>query len=1259
MVLTLVEHHNSDDVMAAGCTGIMPGNDNDPADQQPTDRRQRRTKNSKATQLRVSDSVEFVQINLQHNKAASALLCKQMAEMQCSVILIQEPWINKNKILGLNSKGSTHFWDSRQEHPRTCVITKGLEAYCLPQFSSRDQTAVCIKYNNAKKEQSVMVASVYMPMEFTLPSGEMEQLIQYCNDKNIPLILGCDTNAHHFWWGSNECNNRGYILSEYLASTNLEVVNQGCEPTFSVGNKQTVIDVTLASRPMIQEICNWKVNPEDTFSDHRKIQFTLKQDKRPSIRRRNIKQTNWDVYERELNAQVGLWFGRVETPADIEQELTKVNSAIIKSFEKACPARRSGGRYKVPWWSHELRTLRQKANKAFHVAYKTGQSKDWENHRAARRAFKKALRCSKRQSWINFCTQTEGIHESARLYKILGHSPVGKLGMLRLPDGQWTTNLEEAYNHLLETHFPGCKKVNDEPSKPTPRWAPSFNRQEVQCIITEDRIKWAFGTMAPFKTPGQDGVYPILLQKGLQYILRPVCSIYRASLSLGYIPKIWRETRVTFVPKPGKIDYTNAKAFRPISLTSFLLKGMEKLVDRHLRDGPLTEIPIHPRQHAFQAGKSTESALHHLVGRLERALAAEQYALGVFFDIQGAFDNISSGAVRQALHDRKVIFAVRNWIGAVIEQRTVFVRVGQTLLQVITQCGLPQGGGLSPTLWSLVADSLLKWLTKQGVFAQGFADDGVIVIVGKVLNTICEIMQRILRGVEKWCTDRELSVNPGKTETMLFTRKYKPDALGTILFYGKELELTTQVKYLGVIIDPKLNWRLHVEAKCDKALISIHQLRRSVGKTWGISPKIAQWIYTAIIRPTITYAAVVWWSRVDKKVACNKLNHIQRLACLYITGAVRTTPTLALEIIVGLRPLDIHIKQEAMLSCYRMRINGQWTQTYCGHTGIINSLTTYAPLSQMRSDKTLPQYIFDKNYIVSIPSKEDWSNREVEIPDDIICFTDGSRHRGLGKSGASVYNQTTNQEQVLPLGKYSTVFQAEVYAILACVNSLHSEYDASIAICSDSQAALMALDSAKITSKLVVETVMRLKQLSLFNSVRLLWVPGHFGVTGNESADRLAKQATCEEFIGPEPRIGITMMAVRTEVRAWADRVHHKLWQSADGCRQAKMFIHGPDKQLSRFALGLKRKQLRVLAGLLTGHIALNRHLTVMKIRTDPLCPACGEEEETSYHLLGKCAAYMLARYSILGAYLMEPEELGKVSLTTLLRFVKATKRIL
>jgi len=51
----------------------------------------------------------------------------------------------------------------------------------------------------------------------------------------------------------------------------------------------------------------------------------------------------------------------------------------------------------------------------------------------------------------------------------------------------------------------------------------------------------------------------------------------------------------------------------------------------------------------------------------------------VFFDIHGAFNNISAISDTQALTEQKVIFAVRNWIFAVIQQRTIFIRVGQTL----------------------------------------------------------------------------------------------------------------------------------------------------------------------------------------------------------------------------------------------------------------------------------------------------------------------------------------------------------------------------------------------------------------------------------------------------------------------------------------------------------------------------------------------------------------------------------------------------
>ena len=89
-------------------------------------------------------------------------------------------------------------------------------------------------------------------------------------------------------------------------------------------------------------------------------------------------------------------------------------------------------------------------------------------------------------------------------------------------------------------------------------------------------------------------------------------------------------------------------------------------------------------------------------------------------------------------------------------------------------------------------------------------------------------------------------------------------------------------------------------------------------------------------------------------------------------------------------------------------------------------------------------------------------------------------------------------------------------------------------------------------------------------------------------------------------------------------------------CNLVHKFLYNKEKLL---ALGLK-----ILVGLLTGHIALNRHLTVVKIRADPLCTACGEEEETPYHFLGKCCASVMVRYSIFGAYLKQLEEFTRTS---------------
>jgi len=76
-------------------------------------------------------------------------------------------------------------------------------------------------------------------------------------------------------------------------------------------------------------------------------------------------------------------------------------------------------------------------------------------------------------------------------------------------------------------------------------------------------------------------------------------------------------------------------------------------------------------------------------------------------------------------------------------------------------------------MWILVADGLLELLKKHGYLSQGFADDFSVLVEGIDLSTACNIGQFAMLQIEKWCKMHGLSVNPKKTEMVLFTRKRK------------------------------------------------------------------------------------------------------------------------------------------------------------------------------------------------------------------------------------------------------------------------------------------------------------------------------------------------------------------------------------------------------------------------------------------------------------------------------------------------------
>jgi hypothetical protein len=94
---------------------------------------------------------------------------------------------------------------------------------------------------------------------------------------------------------------------------------------------------------------------------------------------------------------------------------------------------------------------------------------------------------------------------------------------------------------------------------------------------------------------------------------------------------------------------------------------------------------------------------------------------------------------------------------------------------------------------------------------------------------------------------------------------------------------------------------------------------------WGLGPNVVHWFYVAIVRPTISFASLVWWPGCQTASTKNKLSKVQRLACLGIMGALRTTPTGAIEALVGLHPLDLVIQGEARSAAHCLWSLGGWS----------------------------------------------------------------------------------------------------------------------------------------------------------------------------------------------------------------------------------------------------------------------------------------------------------------------------------------------
>ncbi|XP_076298581.1 uncharacterized protein LOC143217824 [Lasioglossum baleicum] len=421
---------------------------------------------------------------------------------------------------------------------------------------------------------------------------------------------------------------------------------------------------------------------------------------------------------------------------------------------------------------------------------------------------------------------------------------------------------------------------------------------------------------------------------------------------------------------------------------------------------------------------------------------------------------------------------------------------------------------------------------------------------------------------------------------VLFTRKRRFNFKAPSIF-GTELQISDEVRYLGVILDKRLTWKRHVARLSQKAINTYWACKSMFGRTWGLEPHVIKWIYTAIMIPQITYASLVWWTSMEKTTHRRLMGRAYRLALMGITGAFHTTPTLALGVLLNFAPPHIAAESLARSSALRLHL---------GNSGPNQGTATRPYWTHMTCNGSCCVGGTDSNA------------GELLSPQGLVWFTDGSKNRT--GAGAGVCGVSPRISLSLVLGQHALVLQAEVCAILACAElNLSKGYkNKHIHICSDSRAAIRSLGKVVTRSKLIRDCVTAITELAEHNHVSLLWVPGHSGIKGNEEANRLAREGTrCHSGTIHRP-LKLASSVIKNWNKEWVSNQFDHLWKSESGMRHTKALVEGPDKDLANKLCHMGRQKVRRLVGITTGHWYTGKHLAKLGIQMDSNCPRCGEE---------------------------------------------------
>ena len=219
--------------------------------------------------------------------------------------------------------------------------------------------------------------------------------------------------------------------------------------------------------------------------------------------------------------------------------------------------------------------------------------------------------------------------------------------------------------------------------------------------------------------------------------------------------------------------------------------------------------------------------------KISAAIDKREFAVGVFIDLSKAFDTLNHAILLKKLEHYGVRGIALKLLKNYLSNRFQYVFLNDTSSRLkLISCGVPQGSILGPLLFLIYINDIVNCSSIMKFIL--FADDTNLFLSDEDLSRLMISLNAELSKLSDWFKSNKLSLNVKKTNYIIFGRKNLPKLHTPFKLFidGNALEQVDNTKFLGIYIDSKLSWSIHI----DHIAFKISEGIGIMGRLRGILP---------------------------------------------------------------------------------------------------------------------------------------------------------------------------------------------------------------------------------------------------------------------------------------------------------------------------------------------------------------------------------------------------------------------------------------